>query len=230
VTTIPASQPLPAGRGWLGGAQQSMQPASQVGMGEVECFAGPLRGHGAEHIDGVCRWQTSDQFGQLAGIEAVQCGRAGGQLHGMAPGRGQVEIGPGHHMLGQMVGTAPQAEAAHEGGGPHLDAHRYEVAIPRFDDDVADPIDPVAHDVDDLGIEYVATQQNFVLEERAGRGDGAEQAYGSAAGPMVTDRRGVDQVPGHQSARRARPEDDTLDGLACLDPRFEGAEADGEIT
>jgi heat shock protein HslJ len=134
------------------------------------------------HVGRVLGGEPGQQVGQADAVQAVQ--RTGGdrQLHVVAPGRGQVQVAPVDRLLGQALGQSVESEAAHDRAEADVDRCGLEPGGGPHQQHVAHALDALSRDVDDLGVQHVAAQQQLVIGQRQGAPGPGRHAIEGAGG------------------------------------------------
>ena len=190
-----------------------------------------LGGHtgfaGGQDLGGGVGIDPAHQGGQAGRVKAVHGRARGRELHQVSPIRGEVQIRPGDDVVTESGDDAPQSpspqsqpaqsQPAQHGAESHLRAEEFEPTLSSRDEQhVGDPGQSLADNVDDLGVQHVAPQQDFVgsqcLRQRVdleaghlGGTDGEHHLIGSDIG---------DDGPGqHQGGGAAAGDHQSLDEL-----------------
>ena len=142
-------------------------------MGDADdsrCHAGP---RGREDLGGRLGVELADQRSERGRVEVVHGGSWGGELDGVTALGGQVQVGPGDDILVGACRQSMQAESPQYPAEADLGADQFEPVVGGAGEHhVGYPGKSLAHNVDDLGVNDVAHEQDLVVTKRfGGRGD-----------------------------------------------------------
>ena len=183
-------------------------------MGGADHVGGDAGSGGGEDLGGRLGVEPADQRGEPGRVEVVHGRPWGGELHGMTPLGGQVQVGPRDDVLAGARRQSTQAESPQHPAEADFDADKFEPVVRGAGEyHVGDPRESLPHNVDDLGVEHVAHQQDLVVTKRiGGRGD---RECGRVIGAVCQDTgvlEALDRGPRHQQVRRAvAPHEESLD-------------------
>ena len=133
-------------------------------------------------------------------VEVVHGGSWGGELDGVTALGGQVQVGPRDDILAVARRQSAQAESPQHPAEADLDADQFEPVVGGASEHhVGYPRESLAHNVDDLGVEHVAHEQDLVVTKRiGGRGD---RECGRVIGAVYQNTsvlKALDRGPRHQ--------------------------------
>ena len=142
----------------------------------TDCVGGDARTGDGKNLSCRLGVEPAYQCGESGGVEVMNSGSRGSQLHGMTSLGGQVQIGPGDDVLAGVGGQSPQAKSLQHRAETDLDADQFEAAVRAArKHHIGDPRHSPSHDVDDLGVKDIAYQQYLVVCERIDRRRGRKR-------------------------------------------------------
>lgn len=113
------------------------------------------RGHRVEDFGGSRGRQICHNRRQLRRRQPVHGGAGGGELQRVTPGRRQMQIGPVDGLLGRALRQPVHAQASPDTSLADLDRDHTHGRIGPGEQHVGDAGQPLAGDVNDLGVEDV---------------------------------------------------------------------------
>lgn len=142
------------------GAQQSFAHRCG-GMGDRTSStsrSGPI-----EHLGGGIDIEPCDQCGEITVGESVHrtCRRV--QLHQMTPIRGEMQICPGDGLIRGTISEPPKTQPFEHSMEAHLHGQDLEPTIDGTGQrHIGDPGQAMSDHIDDLGVEHIAAQKQFI--------------------------------------------------------------------
>ena len=176
-------------------AQHSLADDRVNGANHV---GGRRRSLGGEHLGGRLCVETRHQHRQAACVKKVDRRARHRQLHFVSAFGGQMQIAPRDGIAVRPGGQPAQAEALQHRSETDFDADEFHSAIGASGEhDIGDAGKPLSGDVDDLRIENITHQQDFLGVQCFGdRGDGE---LGTIRRQLeATGLEGPDDCPWHQ--------------------------------
>ena len=196
-----------------GGIQVAQRPQDALADDRIsgpDRRRGNLRSGGGQDVGGRFDIEPVDQLGHSVRVEVVDGGSGSRQVDVVTSFGCQVQVGPVHDVPAHAAGQAStvRAGAAHRRIRPR---HReFEPPVRRRDrQDVGDPGESLTDDVNDLGVQHVAHQQDFIATEAVdGRGDreGGRVNAGTHQDTGVFEL--VDRGPRHKQIGCSAPPDE----------------------
>jgi hypothetical protein len=133
---------------------------------------GTWRGR-CENLCGRFHVKSVDQCNESHLVEMMNGGKGSAQLHRVPSLRRQMQACPGHDISSCALRPCGQTQAAKHPAEPHLDTDQLEAVTGHSGQaDVGDPRKPQSNHVDDLRVEDVTHQQDFMHVHSVGDGVG----------------------------------------------------------
>jgi len=183
---------------------------TEDGIGGPHRPRGHLGPGGAQDLSGRFDVESVDQPSDSGCVQVVDGASGSRELDGVASVGCEMQVCPRHDILGGVGCQASQSEPAEHAAESHLDADQLEPTVRCLrEQDIGDPGESPAHDVDDLGVQHISYQQDFIGTEAVdGRGDGEGGRVDAGTHQDTVLFEFVNRRPRHQEIGRLAPPDE----------------------